>query len=299
VLFDRVSELNVNMVKGRNTMNLTQRLLWAVTATIALVGLQVSSRPIAPKLENNNLFSQIFSHLQYFGLIETADAKTVRYVPPSRRGAPARTQGGGSRGCALESTPVTILAPSDHVGLTTQARPTLFWYSANDSMLPMEISIVEPGVSEPIWVTHVQTGAAGFNQVQLPDTVPELMVGRRYRWTVTRLCNVRRPSNNTYARGWIERVKPDAMNNAVNKPTPTFSSTDRINTYAEAGIWYDAVRQAVRQALDRDADSQSALMALLEQGGLTRVVEQEQKRLQARSAQSPRSSSPALQSLTP
>ncbi len=255
-------------------MNLTQRLLWAATGTIALVALQLSSRPIAPKPEGTNLFS----HLQDFGSIAPAQAKSVRYVPPSRRGAPARTQGGGSRGCALESTPVTILAPADHVGLTTQARPKLFWYSANDSMLPMQISLVEPGVSEPIWMTEVQTGAAGFNQVQLPDTVPELVVGRRYRWTVTRLCNIRRPSNNIYARGWIERVNPDAISQAVTGLT----SSDRVNAYAEGGLWYDAVMQAVAQAQDRNAESQSVLMTLLEQGGLTRVVEQEQKRLQPR-----------------
>ncbi len=264
-------------------MNLTQRLLWAATGTIALVALQVSSRPITPKPEGTNLFS----HLQGFGSIEAAQAKNVRYVPPSRRGAPARTQGGGSRGCALESTPVTILAPADHVGLTTQARPKLFWYSANDSMLPMQISLVEPGVTEPIWVTEVQTGAAGFNQVQVPDTVPELVVGRRYRWTVTRLCNVRRPSNNIYARGWIERVSPDAIAPA----TKALSSGDRVSAYAEAGLWYDAVMQAVAQSQDRDAASRSVLMTLLEQGGLIRVVEQEQKRLQARIARPPLPSS--------
>jgi hypothetical protein len=264
------------MVKGGKTMNLTQRLLWAATGTIALVALQISSRPITPKPESTNLFG----YLQELGSIETAQAKNVRYVPPSRRGAPARTQGGGSRGCALESTPVTILAPADHVGLTTQARPKLFWYSANDSMLPMQISLVEPGVSEPIWVTEVQTGAAGFNQVQLPDTVPELVVGRRYRWTVTRLCNIRRPSNNIYARGWIERVNPDAIAQAATG----LSSGDRVNAYAEAGLWYDAVMQAVAQSQDRNAESRSVLMTLLEQGGLTRVVEQEQKRLQPRIA---------------
>lgn len=260
-------------------MNLMQRILWATAGTIALVGFQLSSRPLNPKVETSTL-SPLPSDL--LGTIAPASAKSFRYVPPSRRGAPARTQGGGSRGCEQESVPVTLLAPPDHVGLTTQARPKLFWYSVNDSMLPMQISLVEPGVSEPIWMTRVPTGSAGFNSIQIPDTIPELVVGRRYRWTVTRLCNVRRPSNNTYARGWVERiVPPGRVSNQA-----SLSPAEQVQASAEAGIWYDAVTYAVAQSKVNDPESQSIVMMLLEQGGLTRVVQQEQKRLSRRTATS-------------
>jgi hypothetical protein len=265
-------------------MNLMQRILWATAGTIALVGFQISSRPV-PKADTTSmsrpsadLRSSLRSSLHLFGAIAPATATTFRYVPPSRRGAPARTQGGGSRGCDQESVPVTLLAPPDHVGLTTQAHPKLFWYSANDSMLPMQISLVEPGVSEPIWVTQVPTGSAGFNQIQIPDTVPELVAGRRYRWTVTRLCNVRRPSNNTYARGWIERVSATEVPANVQALSPA----ERVKSYAESGIWYDAVTQAVEQSRTSDPESTSIVMMLLDQGGLTRIVQQEQKRLSRR-----------------
>ena len=79
-------------------MNLMQRLLWTAAGTIALVGLQISSRPIAPKVSQvfDPLITEQSAHL--LGGILSAEAKAVRYVPPSRRGAPARTQGGGSRG---------------------------------------------------------------------------------------------------------------------------------------------------------------------------------------------------------
>jgi Domain of Unknown Function (DUF928) len=271
-------------------MNLMQRILWATAGTIALVGFQISSRPLVPKADTTSMNRQsvdvqsgLRSGLQMLGAIELATATTFRYVPPSRRGAPARTQGGGSRGCEQESVPVTLLAPPDHVGLTTQARPKLFWYSANDSMLPMKISLVEPGVSEPIWVTQVPTGSAGFNQIQIPETVPELVAGRRYRWTVTRLCNVRRPSNNTYARGWVERIATTEVPSNIQSLAPA----ERVKLYAESGIWYDAVTQAVEQSRTSDPESTSIVMMLLEQGGLTRVVQQEQKRLSRRAAGSP------------
>lgn len=260
-------------------MNLTQRLIWTAAGTIALVGLQISSRPIAPKVSQDAspIFDPMLSEqsARLFGGLPSAEAKAVRYVPPSRRGAPARTQGGGSRGCELESVPVTLLAPPDHVGMTTEAHPKLFWYSAKDSILPMQISLVEPGVSEPLWVTQVPTGPAGFNYIQIPSTVPDLVTGRRYRWTVTRLCNVRRPSNNTYARGWIERVASDPLSGTVK----SLSINDRVNAYAEAGLWYNAVTEAVGSPQPPDSEDRSLILSLLEQGGLTGIVVQEQKRL--------------------
>ena len=264
-------------------MNLMQRLLWTAAGTIALVGLQISSRPIASKVSQvfDRMITEQSAHL--LGGILSAEAKAVRYVPPSRRGAPARTQGGGSRGCELESVPVTLLAPPDHVGMTTEAHPTLFWYSAQDSILPMQISLVEPGVSEPLWVTQVPTGSAGFNSIQIPHTVPDLVAGRRYRWSITRLCNVRRPSNNTYARGWIERV----ASNPIAGTVKTLSITDRVNAYAEAGLWYNAVTEAVGNTQVNDPKNRSLILSLLEQSGLTGIVLQEQKRMSRQATVSP------------
>lgn len=252
-------------------MNFIQRLAWATAGTIALASLYLTSEPTTPGATSSEL-SETILHLQSAVSIAPSQAKTLRYVPPSRRGTPARTQGGGSRGCEQESTPITLLAPPDHVGLTTQARPQLAWYSAQDSMLPMQITLVEPGVSEPIWETQVATGKAGFNSIQLPDSMPELTPGRRYRWSVTRICNVRRPSSNTYARGWIERVKTVP---AIPANSP-FS--EQIQVMAAAGLWYDAVTQSLTQWKKSDPSDNTLLFSLLEQGGLSSIVTQEQKR---------------------
>lgn len=71
-------------------MNLMQRLLWTAAGTIALVCLQISSRPIAPKVSQDA--SQIFDptlseqSASFFGGIQSAEAKAVRYVPPSSLG---------------------------------------------------------------------------------------------------------------------------------------------------------------------------------------------------------------------
>ena len=79
-------------------MNLMQRILWAIAGTIALVSLQISSRPSAPKAAASLIMSRFQTTLQNLGIqslgaIEASDAKSVRYVPPSRRGATSELKG--------------------------------------------------------------------------------------------------------------------------------------------------------------------------------------------------------------
>ena len=244
-------------------MRFIQQLIWATAGTIALAGLSEFGA-----IQNPSPFSK------------AAQAGSIRYVPPGRRGAPVRSQGGGSRNCGLTLSPVTLLAPLDHVGLTTQAHPKLLWYSANDSMLPIQITMVEPGMSEPLWTSEVKNSNAGLNQIQLPDSVPDLVVGRRYRWSITRLCSVRRGNDSVVAKGWIERVAvlPTQINAGL-----TASLEDRVGAYAESGLWYDAIAKAAESNLSlTQAGENTALsplvMTLLEQGGIKTILQQEQKR---------------------
>jgi Domain of Unknown Function (DUF928) len=247
-------------------MRFIPQVLLAMTGTIALTSL-----PEFNHFASEHKFgAQIFSPA-------VAQARSIRYVPPGRRGAPSRTQGGGSRNCGTEVIPVTLLAPPDHVGLTSQARPKLLWYSASDSMLPMQFSIVEPGMSEPVWTQEVSTNNAGLNEIQLPNSVPELVVGRRYRWTISRLCSIRRNTDSTVVRGWIERVAANPVQDALNAK---MSLEDRIHHYAEAGLWYDAIAQAASTPTGKAPESTVSplMLTLLEQGGIKTVLQQEQKR---------------------
>ncbi len=242
------------------------QVLLVITGTIALISL--------PEL--NHIASG-----QSFGapILTTAvaQARSIRYVPPGRRGAPTRTQGGGSRNCGVDTIPVTLLAPLDHVGLTLQGRPKFVWYSASDSMLPMQFSIVEPGMSEPVWSQELPAAKAGLNEIQLPDTVPELVVGRRYRWNISRLCSIRRNTDSMVVRGWIERVAASPSQKQINAK---MSLEERVNAYAEAGLWYDAIAQAVSTPTGQASGGTVSplILTLLEQGGITTVLQQEQKR---------------------
>jgi Domain of Unknown Function (DUF928) len=251
-------------------MRFIPQLLWAMTGTIALTSLPELTHLASEQISGKSFETAIFS-------TAIAQARSIRYVPPGRRGAPTRTQGGGSRNCGSEVTPVTLLAPPDHVGLTTQGRPKLLWYSVSDSMLPMQFSIVEPGMSEPVWSQELPEAKAGLNEIQLPDNVPELVVGRRYRWNISRLCSIRRNTDSTVVRGWIERVVANPIQAQLNAK---MSLEERVNAYAEAGLWYDAIAQAASTPAGKAPESTVSplVLTLLEQGGIKIVLQQEQKR---------------------
>ncbi|MCL1473204.1 DUF928 domain-containing protein [Argonema antarcticum] len=170
------------------------------------------------------------------------------YVPPGGRDRIQRTDGAGSRGCPTGSFgSLTLLIPSDHVGLTATGRPTFSWYVSSASSMPMQFALVEPGVAKPLLVKQFRSDKSGIVQLELPQDAPELSVGKVYRWTVSLLCNDKRPSENIYVRSWIMRVA---------NPTPTNTQMISLNSehtssaqilrqsaaiYAQSGIWYDTI----------------------------------------------------------
>ena len=161
----------------------------------------------------------------------------ARYIPP-RRGLPGRREGSGTRGkCPAE--PI-LLAPNDHVGLTTSERPTFFWYVASPN--PIEFTLVEEGsdgTDHTVLNRIVQVTKAGIVQMPLPSDTPPLKVGKSYTWTVAIYCNPQSlVGENVFMQTSIQRVMPD-INLAAQLRTA--SPQDQPAIYATAGIWYDTL----------------------------------------------------------
>ena len=161
------------------------------------------------------------------------------YIPGTNDKKASRTKGSGARGCDLISaTDLQLLTPNDHVATTVSSHPTFFWSISNTS-LPVRFTLVEPGVAKPIMERKFTVTRPGIVGVKLPSDLPGLKLGKEYRWTVSIVCNEERPSENTYAYSWIERV-------AV---TPRLAQdlegvniqTQRSLVYARSGIWYEAL----------------------------------------------------------
>ncbi|HAX78067.1 MAG TPA: hypothetical protein DCY88_20155 [Cyanobacteria bacterium UBA11372] len=233
----------------------------------------------------NAPLSPNFSHpLIEGGFISPARAQTAQttnfnYEPPNR-GMPKTTQGTGSRGCTLsQPVTVTLLVPNDHTGQTISNRPTFFWHVSDKTSVPVEFALVEPGVTKPLFVQRMEVQKPGIMQVQLPQDAPELVSGRKYRWSVSLLCNANRPSSNVFVTSWIERVaaKPELTQKLFNAE----SEQERARIYAASGLWYDALAgiSGAYNANPSDRAIFQARLSLLRQVGLNQVVLQEQQNL--------------------
>lgn len=209
-----------------------------------------------------------------------------QYIPPVASN-PRRTIGSGSRGCSqsLTNDLVTLLIPSeDYAGQTTSGHPTFFWHLSQPVSVPMRFALVEPGVPEPLFEKQIDSPQMGMMQLQLPKDRPELQTGRTYKWSVTLICNTKRPSANPVFISWIERVRtPGVLEQQLPSTPPTKSNVptqmwrDRAWSYAESGLWYDALAAMsnVQTANSHDLATNDDFLALLEQVGLTQVTQQE------------------------
>lgn len=207
------------------------------------------------------------------------------YIPPAVPSRTSRTNGTGSRGCDAfggmgsdhrpSDTNLQLLVPDDHLPLTVSARPTFFWYVSNTT-LPVRFTLVEPGVAEPLLDRSFIVKRPGIVQLTLPSEVPELALGKEYRWTVSLVCNKERPSENIYAYSSIKRV-------AI---TPKLAQTlagvsqeqqKRSLVYAQSGIWYDALNSSYigYKANPQDKVPNWYFSKLLNQVGMPTVSDQQ------------------------
>ncbi len=202
-----------------------------------------------------------------------ASAAEQQYIPPSGRGRPQRTEGGGARGCT-NSIPVSLslLTPKDHIARTVLAHPTFLWHMSDATSAPMMFTLIERNVSQPIFQQLLKADKAGIVRLEMPQDAPVLVEGKEYRWTVTLVCSHKHPSENIYARAWIERVA--IAPNLTQKLAVADSERNRALIYAQLGIWYDAlaILDKAYAANPGDRQTSNSLISLLEQVGLTKVA---------------------------
>jgi hypothetical protein len=192
----------------------------------------------------------------------------VVYKPP-KLGKPAQTVGGGSRGTS-DKVPVLFVVTPDHVGQTTSAQPSLFWYidQVPDASIRIEFTLLEEESIEP-WVEKVLATPkrAGVQRIRLADYGVQLAAGSEYEWSVALVLDPNERSKDIVATGWIDRVEPSGQ------LTARLEAEGQARTaavYADEGLWYDAF-SALSDRVDRnpaDAQLQQQRTELLRQVGL-------------------------------
>jgi len=134
------------------------------------------------------------------------------YHPP-RRGAPAEDgSGGASRGPAgAPAFSIKVLAPGDHVGLTRQEQPTLYWYASAPITAPVEITLTTDASFKPL-IDQILPAPqpAGIHAVTLAGTTARLQAGPVYQWAVAVILNPQLRSADLVSSSAIQRVDAPA-----------------------------------------------------------------------------------------
>lgn len=140
--------------------------------------------------------------------------------------------------------------------------------------VPMQFALVEPGVARPLLAKSLKADKTGLVQLELPKDAPQLSPERKYRWTVSLICNSQRPSENVYATAWVKRVTTTA--NQAKALVEAGSDNQRALVYAQSGLWYDALTAMSKayQANPQDSSTRESFVSLLDQVGLTQVAMQ-------------------------
>jgi hypothetical protein len=168
-------------------------------------------------------------------------------------GKPLRREAAATRGNCPIDAPIA-LAPIEGLTATTNPYPTLFFsvptLPANSS-LPVRFTLLDGNKT----VYQTKFPLAGTRRtigVILPAAteLPPLEIDRDYRWSFSIQCGKTSTSANHTIGGTIRRVAPDATLKdkllALAPPSPEPSVLlQRMQIYAEAELWQDALMQIV------------------------------------------------------
>jgi Domain of Unknown Function (DUF928) len=215
-----------------------------------------------------------------------ADTKTADGTPiykPPLRGSPGGRVGGGTRGASLESlVSLSVLVP-DHVGLTLQSQPHLYWFISKITPHPVEFTITEKDAVKPVLEARLKPlERAGIQCIRLSDLGVRLRPNVPYKWFVAVVTDPDRRSRDTLSGGMIEVLSPSAELSAKLRQTPKAKQPFAL---AQEGIWYDALA-GVSDSIDaspKDLSLRKQRAALLDQVGLKEAAEFDLK--EARSGQ--------------
>jgi Domain of Unknown Function (DUF928) len=171
---------------------------------------------------------------------------TQKPVPPDRI-----LVGGTTRGCSGGDMPLTVLAPRNYMGRTISRHPTLAWFVPPDSVAKrIEVTIYEwvPGGNfKEVSKTPLQSTPGVMNLSPFSQNEPGLQLGKEYLWQVVLRCDPDNQSGDLLSRASFEVVKmPTTM--LQTKLNKAINSVEKTEIYAEEGLWYDALGEALKLA---------------------------------------------------
>ncbi len=184
-------------------------------------------------------------------------------------GQPRERIGGGRRGIAQELPEIQALVP-DHVGLTVNPQPTLYWYLSGSARgsARFELTLIDEDSIDPlIDVSLSGPVEPGLQRIDLARYGIELALGREYQWFVSLSPDLEQRSKDLVSSGWIQRVaKPADLAARLAGAGPVAARA----AYGDAGLWYDLLDASTALAVEHPEEPRyrRELGQLLEQVGL-------------------------------
>ena len=213
------------------------------------------------KLKRRTVYSAGIASLMLSVLFWIAPVALAKYTPPENPSRPKDTGTNTTRGGSCEATSsatLSALVPFSHVGETISGHPTFTWFVPDSPPSRLQFRLFTR-TGQELYTTEMQS-QPGIMSVALPSNLPQLSIGQSYLWQVALVCDPNDLSNNVVAVAEIQVVQPAAslQSQLAAAQTPQ----QRIDLYAEAGLWYDAIAEA-RKASET-SQNQVAVLELLD-----------------------------------
>jgi hypothetical protein len=199
-------------------------------------------------MRNQHLNPWIVSSFVLSISLTTASLVMARYIPPSGQQPPGDySRTGGRRGCPEDKIPLTILAPNKHIGQTTSRYPTFAWFVSNSYQVDFRIFEFDANArpSKPIGKPVLLPKSSGINKYSLPESQSGLTVGQKYLWQVAIKCQ----------QGYlVERAEFKVVEMPASlskKLSLTEDGATKADLYAEAGLWYNALDEALKVSQEK------------------------------------------------
>jgi len=174
-------------------------------------------------------------------------------------------------GVASSLPEIRALGP-EHVGATTSAAPTLYWFLSGASSVPVEITLTSEGAAERLLDLRLEPPVgAGLHALRLERRGAGLDPGATHRWFVALVPD---PANRDADLVSSAAVRRAAADDALTEQLAAAAPAERAHVLAAAGYWYDAFDTLTRWIQTEPAAERlrEHRAALLEQVGLAGVA---------------------------
>lgn len=215
-------------------------------------------------------------------LLSSPMALAVTFSTPKGVSGTPRTQtsGGASRNggqCLSSSGTATseamALLPPTTQALTVSGRPTFFVYIPPTTATEASFSLQDESGELQYQTKVALPEQGGALSIPLPETASTLQEGKTYKWFFEIHCAAQYDPDNPIIEGSVSRTPmAPALESEL---AASHTALERVQLYADAGIWYDTLGTLAqaRQARPQDPALAQSWQELLNSVGLHEIAD--------------------------